>query len=80
MKYLHIAILEHYDECLVSNTIEGLREQVNEALIKKSLHVPTDEEWLNCILAKNDCPDNVLLSVITYYKTPSMLEEEVLSD
>ena len=77
MKYLHVAIIEDFEECLVSYTEEGLRTQVIVFLAKKSITPPTDEEWLVCILAEIEgdlTTDNLALGLITYYKTESRLE------
>lgn len=76
MKYLHVAILENYEECLVSDSEEGLREQVADYLAAKSLAPLTDEEWSVCITAVVDrfIPiDNLSAGLITYYKTESKL-------
>ncbi len=79
MKYLHIAVIENFEECLVSNSEEGLRKQVSDFLIEKSIIPPTDEEWSVCILAKYDKnikTDNLTLGLISYYKIESNLEDE----
>jgi hypothetical protein len=79
MKYLHIAIIQDYEECLVDQTEEGLKKQVIDALVKKSLTPPTDEEWAVCILAKIDKdiePDNLALGMVTYYMIESKLDVE----
>ena len=76
MKYLHVAVIEDFEECLVSETVEGLREQVIESLTRKSITPPTDDEWLVCILAEVDthiATDNLKLGLISYYKTESRL-------
>ena len=76
MKYLHVAIIEDFEECLVSYTEEGLKKQVIVFLAKKNITPPTDEEWLNCILAEIDTEietDNLSLGLISYYKTESKL-------
>ena len=78
MKYLHVAIIEDSEECLVSHTEKGLREQVIDVLAKKSITPPTDEEWLVCVLGKVDDhikTDNLTLGLISYYKTESKLAE-----
>jgi hypothetical protein len=78
MKYLHVAIIEDFEECLVSHTEEGLRKQVIASLTKKSIAPLTDEEWLVCVLAKVDrmIPiDNPAVALISYYKTESRLGE-----
>jgi hypothetical protein len=77
MKYLHVAVIEDYEECLVSYSEDGLRKQVINFLAVKKITPPTDAEWLICILAKVDddlATDNLALGLITYYKTESMLE------
>jgi hypothetical protein len=78
MKYLHVAIIEDFEECHVSYTEEGLRKQVTDSLAKKSIVPPTDEEWLVCVLAKVDeqiMTNNLTLGLISYYKTESRLKE-----
>ena len=77
MNYLHVAVIEDYEECLVSNSEDGLREQVSEYLTARSIIPPTDAEWLVCVLAKVEEdiePENLALGLITYYKTESKLE------
>ena len=77
MNYLHVAIIEDYEECLVSNTEDGLRAQVTTYLISRSITPPNDAEWLVCILSKVDQEiqtDNLALGMITYYKTKGRLE------
>ncbi len=76
MKYLHVAIIEDYEECLASHSEEGLREQVTQSLAKKNISPPTDEEWIICILAEIDSEietDNLSLGLISYYKIESRL-------
>jgi len=78
LKYLHVAIIEDYEECLVASTSDGLRKQVAKWLAKNSLLVPTDEEWAVLILALEDRPlptASPLLTPISYYKTKSRLED-----
>ena len=78
MKYLHVAIIEDFEECFVSYTEEGLRKQVTDSLAKKSIDPPTDEEWLVCIVAKVDdhiASNNLMLGLISYYKTEARLSE-----
>lgn len=82
MNHLHIAIIEDFDECIVDYTQEGLREQVSDSLTKKSLRIPTDEEWEVCVEAavdehvKVDCDT---LAVILYYKILSKLVLPIVS-
>lgn len=76
MNYLHVAIIEDLEECLISRTEDGLREQVVDFLTKKNIKPPTDEEWLVCVLAKEDrvIPiDTFAVGLITYYKTEEKL-------
>jgi len=79
MKNLHVAVIEGYEECLVSYTEFGLREQVVGWLAGHSLPAPTDEEWAVCILATED-KDVIpafpaVLGSISYYQTESRLED-----
>jgi hypothetical protein len=77
MEYLHIAIIEDSEECLVSHTEEGLRKQVTDFLVGKSITPPTDEEWAVCVLAKDDGhikTDNLALGLISYYKIESKMD------
>ena len=76
MSFLHVAIIEDFEVCLVSDTEDGLRKQVAEFLTEHSIQPPTDAEWLVCILAKVEediKTDNLALGLITYYKTESKL-------
>jgi hypothetical protein len=80
MKYLHIAIVEDFEECLASHTEEGLREQVTDSLAKKSIGPLTDEEWANCV--KGEPNDHITIDclpfgAILYYKIESRLGEMV---
>ena len=73
---MHVAIIEDFEECLVSNTELGLRGQVIASLAKKSIAAPTDEEWSDCVLSAlpGDIEtDYLTLSMISYYKTESNL-------
>ena len=76
MEYLHVAILEDFEKCLVSHTEEGLRQQVADSLTKKSIAPLTDEEWADCVKGEenegtaNDC---LRFGAIFYYKTESKL-------
>ena len=73
---MHVAIIEDFEECLVSNTELGLRGQVIESLAKKSITAPTDEEWSDCVLSRVEGAietDYLSLSMISYYKTESHL-------
>lgn len=76
MNYLHVAIIEDYEECLISNSEDGLRKQVDDYLTARSIVPPTDSEWMVCVLAKVEDEietDNLALGLITYYKTESKL-------
>jgi hypothetical protein len=76
LKYLHVAIIEDYEECFVASTSDELRKQVAKWLAKESLLIPTDEEWAVLILAIEDRPvptASPLLTPISYYKTKSRL-------
>ena len=76
MKFLHVAIIEDYEECLASHSEEGLRKQVTASLSEKNIIPPTDEEWIICILAQIDGEsetDNLSLGLISYYKIESKL-------
>jgi hypothetical protein len=79
MKYLHVAVMEDLEECLVSFTEEGLREQVNEMLVKNSIAAPSDDEWADCVKGEETkcdvAPDCLPFGVILYYKTESKLAE-----
>jgi hypothetical protein len=72
MNFLHAAVIEDFEECLISASEKGLREQVNIFLIKNSIAPPTDAEWAVCILAKGE--DDIQLEhltavgLISYYK------------
>lgn len=78
MKYLHVAVMEDLEECLVSYTEEGLRKQVNDILAINSIGAPTDEEWADCVKGEETtcdvAPDCLPFGVILYYKTESKLE------
>lgn len=80
MKYLHIAIIEESEECLVSDTEEGLRSQVMNSLAKRSIPPMTDVEWADCVKAETDInPDSncltdcIKVSLISYYKIESKI-------
>lgn len=76
MNYMHVAIIEDFEECLVSNTELGLRNQVIASLAKKSISAPSDEEWSDCVLSTQPGAietDYLTLSMISYYKTKSHL-------
>ena len=79
MKYLHVAVIEDYEECLVSHTEENLRNQVAAFLATKFITPPTDAEWAVCILAKveDEIPivNSVAVGLISYYKPESKLGE-----
>jgi hypothetical protein len=44
-KYLHIAIVDDFNECFVSFSEEDLRIQVSKWLLLNSISLPTDAEW-----------------------------------
>ena len=76
MNFLHVAIIEDFEECLISRTEEGLREQVVDFLKKNNIKPPTDEEWLVCVVAKEDREipiDTYAVGLITYYKAEEKL-------
>ena len=76
MNYLHVAILDDFEKCLVDHTEEGLREQVAYSLAKRSIAPLTDDEWADCVKGEpNDSKTNDCLpfGTIYYYKTESML-------
>ena len=76
MNNLHVAIIEDFEECLVSNTELGLRNQVIDALAEKSITPPSDEEWSDCVKADDDYripTENPSLSLISYYKIESRI-------
>ena len=79
MNYLHAAVIEDFEECLISANEEGLRDQVNAFLIKNSITPPTDAEWDVCILAKSEeaIPIENLSAVglISYYKFDATMEK-----
>ena len=78
MKYLHVAVIEDFEECFVSYTEDGLKKQVIDFMSNKSLTPPTDEEWSVCVLGEAEDhieTDNLKLGLITYYKTESKLGE-----
>ena len=80
MNYLHIAILEDTQECLVSYTEIGLRIQVAGSLHKRGIDAMTDEEWEDCVKGEVTCDretDCLPFGTIYYYKTESNLEEHV---
>ena len=73
---MHVAIIEDFEECLVSNTELGLRGQVIETLAKKFIAAPSDEEWSDCVQSAkpgDSETDYLSLSMISYYKTESHL-------
>lgn len=78
MRFLHVAIIEDYEECFVSSTLDGLQTQVAEWLRKKSKHVPSEEEWAALVLALEDRPvptASPILTLISYYKTEFRLDD-----
>ncbi len=73
---MHVAILEDYEECFVSNTESGLRRQVIESFAKKSLPELTDEQWADCVspgYRGSITGDFLPFPLISYYKTVSNL-------
>lgn len=79
MKYLHIAIIQDSEECLVSYTEEGLRKQLTDSLARKSIPPLTDAEWADCVkgeLNNHDLTTDCLpFGIIYYYKTESKLSD-----
>lgn len=76
MNYLHVAIIEDSEECLVSQTEAGLRQQVVESLAMRSITSLTDAEWSDCVkgIAHDGITSDCLpFGVIYYYKTKSKL-------
>lgn len=76
MDFLHVAIIEDFEECLISRSEDGLRTQVNEFLAINNIKPPTDEEWTVCVLAKEDREipiDTFATGLITYYKAKAKL-------
>ncbi len=76
MDFLHVAIIEDFEECLISRSEDGLRTQVNEFLATNNIKPPTDEEWTVCVLAKEDREipiDTFATGLITYYKAKAKL-------
>ncbi|MFI5264437.1 MAG: hypothetical protein ACHQM6_07980 [Candidatus Kapaibacterium sp.] len=82
MNYLHVAVIEDFEECLISASEEGLREQINTFLTTNSITPPTDAEWAVCILAKTDedipLVNLAAIGLITYYKVDSRSEKAPL--
>lgn len=77
MEYLHVAIIEDFEECLISRTQLGLREKVSAWLTAKSLPIPTDAEWAVCVLAEEDKLIEVkalTVGLISYYKADAQLD------
>jgi len=76
MNYLHIAIIEAPEECLVSNTEEGLRNQVTGSLDKRSIAPLNNDEWAECVKGEYHCErevDCIPFGTISYYKIESRL-------
>lgn len=76
MEYLHVGIIEEFEECLASFTELGLRNQIASSLSGRSLAVLTDKEWLDCVKAdgsENSDEECVGVSLISYYKIESDL-------
>ncbi|MEP7235553.1 MAG: hypothetical protein ABI778_09680 [Ignavibacteriota bacterium] len=82
MNYLHVAVIEDFEECFIAPTEPELREQVNGFLVKHSITPPTDAEWAVCILAKIEAeiPIENLTAVglISYYKADVGIGKESL--
>lgn len=77
MNYLHVAIMEDSEECLISTSEVGLRRQVTKSMTDRFLTGPTDAEWAFHVLSEG--PDIMPMrkdgfGMITYYKTESRLE------
>ena len=73
--FLHVAVLDDFNECFVSRTADCLREQVSEYLLRHSMMVPTDAEWA---LTLGEDRDEVNLTTpangwITYYTASSKM-------
>lgn len=78
MNYLYIAILGFSEECFVSNTEQGLREQVTGSLAKRNIAPFTDDEWTDCVKGeynKDKTADCLPFGIIYFYKTESRLGE-----
>ncbi|MDP4220550.1 MAG: hypothetical protein Q8916_11770 [Bacteroidota bacterium] len=76
MEYLHVGIIEEFEECLASFTELGLRNQIAKSLSGHSLAILTDQEWLDCVKADGSAEadeDCVGVSLISYYKIESDL-------
>jgi hypothetical protein len=84
MNYLHAAIIEDFEECLIAANEDDLREQVNTFLIGNSITPPTDEEWAVCVLTKSEdtIPIEHLTAVglISYYKVDARMERAKLME
>ena len=82
MNYLHVAILEDTEECLVSRTEKGLRFQITDSLSKRGITGLTDDQWADCVKGEMNCDiatDCLPFGIIYYYKTESRLEENGIS-
>lgn len=74
MNYFHVAIIEDSEECLVSRTETGLRNQVTKSMTDRFLVPPTDDEWSFYVLADEAALLPLPIrsegfAAITYYKT-----------
>jgi hypothetical protein len=80
MNYLHVAIIEDFEECLISASEEGLHGQVNAFLIKNSITPPTKAEWAVCVVGRDEkeipIESDAAAGLITYYKVGSLMEKE----
>jgi len=80
MNYLHVAVIENFEECLISASEEGLRQQVNEFLTRNSIPPPTDAEWRICVLSKSEDDIQIenltAVGMINYYRVESQLEKK----
>ena len=80
MKYLHVAVIEHFEECFVSYSTDDLYEQVKRRFAMENIAPPTSEEWKVCILGESDADMDIIdpakssLGLISYYRTESKLE------
>ena len=77
MSFLHVAVIEEFEECFVSFSEDGLREQVSDFLIRRSIVPPNDMEWAVCVIAISDgnisIENPAAVNIISYYKVESKL-------
>jgi len=74
-KYLHVAVIDDFNECFVSLNQEDLRSQVSLWLNQNSVAPPTDAEWELTLGADRYDVDltSPAIGWISYYKTESKL-------